>query len=312
MNNHNPPLEHKDSMEQDKGSDNSDDLVLLRPLDLPTKDTPKDQTLTEDEDDDGEYVAGKAIHKRRRTMEETIIHSATHPITSHNIIYSSSTPPPSDIPDEEEEDNGTPRLSLVEKLIKEEEEYQRAASFESNESCDLDIQFPSKLELDDDDVQEEQVEKEEPVVFPSITSTAQKIPLRIDTNTYSTTRKLTLKIYLMHLFNDVISPSPTTQSHEKSSRESAGGSMENFLQESKKNEKITNFIRVPVEIEKMIFFGWFICADSFLYNFTVLPCRIVWSLFVLIASFFSRYKHKTLFTLFGLGGPSSGSVIKWI
>lgn len=42
-----------------------------------------------------------------------------------------------------------------------------------------------------------------------------------------------------------------------------------------KAERVTNFIRVPIEVEKIIIFGFAICLDSFLYTFTILPLRWV-------------------------------------
>ncbi|GJN93773.1 hypothetical protein Rhopal_006831-T1 [Rhodotorula paludigena] len=39
------------------------------------------------------------------------------------------------------------------------------------------------------------------------------------------------------------------------------------------SERVTNFLAVPRELEKIIVFGVFICLDSFLYTFTILPLR---------------------------------------
>nr|KAJ3420965.1 hypothetical protein HK105_004823 [Polyrhizophydium stewartii] len=48
-----------------------------------------------------------------------------------------------------------------------------------------------------------------------------------------------------------------------------------------KTERIRNFLSVPRELEKLLFFGYLICLDSFLYIFTILPLRMVialWSM----------------------------------
>ncbi|TNY24078.1 eukaryotic membrane protein family-domain-containing protein [Rhodotorula diobovata] len=44
-------------------------------------------------------------------------------------------------------------------------------------------------------------------------------------------------------------------------------------EEGVKSERVTNFLAVPQELEKIIVFGVFICLDSFLYTFTILPLR---------------------------------------
>ncbi|KAH6578135.1 hypothetical protein BASA50_007612 [Batrachochytrium salamandrivorans] len=41
-----------------------------------------------------------------------------------------------------------------------------------------------------------------------------------------------------------------------------------------KTERIRNFINVPRELEKFMYFGYIICLDSFLYIFTILPLRV--------------------------------------
>ncbi|CAO1630419.1 unnamed protein product [Parajaminaea phylloscopi] len=40
-------------------------------------------------------------------------------------------------------------------------------------------------------------------------------------------------------------------------------------------ERVTNFVAVPWWVEKIILFGFFVCLDSFLYTFTILPLRFV-------------------------------------
>ncbi|KAI7890398.1 eukaryotic membrane protein family-domain-containing protein [Mucor mucedo] len=40
-----------------------------------------------------------------------------------------------------------------------------------------------------------------------------------------------------------------------------------------KRERVTNFLAVPAAIEKLMAFGFFVCLDSFLYTFSILPLR---------------------------------------
>ncbi|KAL1921773.1 uncharacterized protein VTP21DRAFT_10415 [Calcarisporiella thermophila] len=49
-----------------------------------------------------------------------------------------------------------------------------------------------------------------------------------------------------------------------------------------KRERITNFMAVPRALDKLIFFGYFICLDSFLYTFTILPARFAIALWAYI------------------------------
>ncbi|KAI8368912.1 eukaryotic membrane protein family-domain-containing protein [Choanephora cucurbitarum] len=46
-----------------------------------------------------------------------------------------------------------------------------------------------------------------------------------------------------------------------------------------KRERITNFLAVPAAIEKLMGFGFFVCLDSFLYTFTILPLRFCLALY---------------------------------
>ncbi|GAA6040433.1 hypothetical protein JCM8097_004547 [Rhodosporidiobolus ruineniae] len=50
-------------------------------------------------------------------------------------------------------------------------------------------------------------------------------------------------------------------------------------EEGIKSERVTNFLTVPKELEKIIIFGTFICLDSFLYTFTILPLRALTAIF---------------------------------
>ncbi|GAA5987403.1 hypothetical protein JCM5350_002749 [Sporobolomyces pararoseus] len=60
-------------------------------------------------------------------------------------------------------------------------------------------------------------------------------------------------------------------------------------EEGIKSERVTNFLTVPQELEKIIFFGFIICLDSFLYSFTILPLRSLSALFSLIKNHSSSW-----------------------
>ncbi|KAJ3323714.1 hypothetical protein HDV06_001444 [Boothiomyces sp. JEL0866] len=53
-------------------------------------------------------------------------------------------------------------------------------------------------------------------------------------------------------------------------------------QQQAKTDRILNFISVPRQLERFLLLGFFICLDSFLYIFTILPIRIV----IAVYSFF--------------------------
>ncbi|KAH9942279.1 eukaryotic membrane protein family-domain-containing protein [Epithele typhae] len=40
-------------------------------------------------------------------------------------------------------------------------------------------------------------------------------------------------------------------------------------------ERVGNFLRMPIALEKIFFFGFIVCLDSFMYTFTILPIRFV-------------------------------------
>ncbi|RKP05578.1 eukaryotic membrane protein family-domain-containing protein [Thamnocephalis sphaerospora] len=50
-----------------------------------------------------------------------------------------------------------------------------------------------------------------------------------------------------------------------------------------KRERVSNFIHVPQEIEKLFLFGYVICLDTFLHAFTILPLRAMLALRSLIS-----------------------------
>ncbi|SCV73232.1 BQ2448_7157 [Microbotryum intermedium] len=49
-----------------------------------------------------------------------------------------------------------------------------------------------------------------------------------------------------------------------------------------KSERVTNFLTVPGELERIIIFGVIICFDSFLYIFTILPLRTLVAVYTFI------------------------------
>lgn len=49
-----------------------------------------------------------------------------------------------------------------------------------------------------------------------------------------------------------------------------------LLQE--KQRRVSTFIHTPLQLEKLMIFGFFICADSFLFVFTILPIRVLLAL----------------------------------
>ena len=58
----------------------------------------------------------------------------------------------------------------------------------------------------------------------------------------------------------------------------------NSVQESAPDVDVQmeEFIKVPAAVESIMSFGFFICVDSYLYMFTVLPIRFVWSCLLLL------------------------------
>ncbi|KAF9347907.1 hypothetical protein BGX26_000654 [Mortierella sp. AD094] len=55
-----------------------------------------------------------------------------------------------------------------------------------------------------------------------------------------------------------------------------------------KRERVANFLSVPIAFEKMIVFGYFVCLDSFLYTFTILPARFLLATVALFRYILSR------------------------
>ncbi|KAF7966278.1 hypothetical protein HWV62_39239 [Athelia sp. TMB] len=52
-------------------------------------------------------------------------------------------------------------------------------------------------------------------------------------------------------------------------------------------ERVSNFLSIPLAMEKIIGFGFILCLDSFLYTFTILPIRFALALFRFVGNIFS-------------------------
>ncbi|KAL1748713.1 eukaryotic membrane protein family-domain-containing protein [Schizophyllum fasciatum] len=52
-------------------------------------------------------------------------------------------------------------------------------------------------------------------------------------------------------------------------------------------ERVSNFLSIPIAIEKLLGFGFILCFDSFLYTFTILPIRATLALVRLCTNLFS-------------------------
>ncbi|KAK4050009.1 hypothetical protein OIV83_003833 [Microbotryomycetes sp. JL201] len=64
-------------------------------------------------------------------------------------------------------------------------------------------------------------------------------------------------------------------------------------EEGIKSERVTNFLTVPKELERIICFGVLICLDSFLYTFTILPLRVATAVYHLVANTYQNITLKT-------------------
>ncbi|KAI9145445.1 eukaryotic membrane protein family-domain-containing protein, partial [Paraphysoderma sedebokerense] len=60
-----------------------------------------------------------------------------------------------------------------------------------------------------------------------------------------------------------------------------------------KAERVSNFFAVPREIEKLMLFGYFVCLDSFLNIFTILPIRCMIAVWKLVQSVTKRQRSST-------------------
>jgi len=56
----------------------------------------------------------------------------------------------------------------------------------------------------------------------------------------------------------------------------------------KRRERIYNFLQVPLQLEKLLLFGFCMCLDSFLFLFTFLPFRVIIAFFTILLSVVSR------------------------
>ncbi|KAL4142554.1 hypothetical protein QTP88_004993 [Uroleucon formosanum] len=72
-----------------------------------------------------------------------------------------------------------------------------------------------------------------------------------------------------------------------------GYSLENDEKEfSDRREKVYTFMKIPLEVERFMFYGFCQCADSFLFVYTFLPLRALVALKSLICSSLSKFKDK--------------------
>ncbi|XP_025197787.1 protein TAPT1 homolog [Melanaphis sacchari] len=72
-----------------------------------------------------------------------------------------------------------------------------------------------------------------------------------------------------------------------------GYSLENDEKEfSDRREKVYTFMKIPLEVEQFMFYGFCQCADSFLFVYTFLPLRALVALKSLISSSLSKFKDK--------------------
>ncbi|KAL0581310.1 hypothetical protein V5O48_000686 [Marasmius crinis-equi] len=97
-----------------------------------------------------------------------------------------------------------------------------------------------------------------------------------------------------------IPASPTTSTYYSSTQQSDPPfSLWDYLREEllatdfdshqeMKWERVSNFLSIPLAMEKIIGFGFIVCFDSFLYTFTVLPIRFVLAFSRLFFNLFSR------------------------
>ncbi|EFA80142.1 DUF747 family protein [Heterostelium album PN500] len=65
------------------------------------------------------------------------------------------------------------------------------------------------------------------------------------------------------------------------------------VDDTMKREQVYNFVHVPWELEKLLSFGFLICLENFLYLFTFLPIRIVFTFLKLLALPFSKKYRLT-------------------
>ncbi|CAK8993781.1 Protein TAPT1 homolog [Durusdinium trenchii] len=76
-------------------------------------------------------------------------------------------------------------------------------------------------------------------------------------------------------------------------------------------DDVFNFIRVPLEVEKLLLFGFFLCCDSLLFVLVFLPIRILRALFLLVCTLAlpERYNRRFRFHRTQLYDLLRGSII---
>ncbi|KAI0829700.1 DUF747-domain-containing protein [Trametes gibbosa] len=52
-------------------------------------------------------------------------------------------------------------------------------------------------------------------------------------------------------------------------------------------ERVSNFLSMPIALEKIFLFGFVVCLDSFMYTFTILPIRFVFAFWRLVVNTFA-------------------------
>lgn len=58
--------------------------------------------------------------------------------------------------------------------------------------------------------------------------------------------------------------------------------------------QMEEFVKVPGNLESIMAFGFYICVDSFLYIFTILPIRFVWSCLLLMLRILTSWRPKPI------------------
>jgi hypothetical protein len=114
----------------------------------------------------------------------------------------------------------------------------------------------------------------------------------------STQRSVPLQISNKHL-HKVNTPSPPPSPSATKPFDAQQFSLMKYLQvemfgvqtkpqveSSAATENIDNFLNVPASLERLLFFGTFVCLDVFLYVLTFLPVRIAYSLTLLLKTLF--------------------------
>ncbi|WAQ83533.1 hypothetical protein PtA15_3A904 [Puccinia triticina] len=92
-----------------------------------------------------------------------------------------------------------------------------------------------------------------------------------------------------------ISPSFSLWEHLKyeiSSNQDELSSLQDSTSASLRSERISNFLNVPIAIEKTIVFGFWICLDAFLSVLTILPIKFIYSLYKLLESIVYKIAHS--------------------